>query len=168
MQEIYLPVPSWKGIEKNPEFEVTISNPNNMQDEYLQNNKGHSLIALPYVMPDKFVIHIESNDLNRAAENSYTVTDGNGKIIYRRDTFQDNAVYYDTVSFESGCYTFLLSDKKEDGMMKHWWYAYYNKPELVGKNGRIEFITLENKVLREFPYDFGQELRFCFRVGNFY
>ncbi len=168
MHEIYLPVPSWKGLEKNREFEVTISNPNNIPDQYEPNNKASSIIALPCVMPNKFIIHIEANDLNRAKENSYTVTDGTGRILYRRDEFRDSAVYNDTLSFESGCYTFLLTDRHEDGMMKHWWYAYYDKPELVGRNGRIAILTLENKVLREFPFDFGQELRFCFRVGNFY
>ena len=168
MQEIYLPAPSWEGIEKNPKFSINISNSNNMPDEYEPNNTMTSTISLPYVMPEKFKIHIETNDLGRAKEDSYTISDGTGKIIYRRDEFQDSVTYEDTLSFTSGCYTFLLTDKREDGMMKHWWYAYYNRPELVGKNGKIVFMTLDNKILRELPYDFGQELRFCFRVGNYY
>jgi Peptide-N-glycosidase F, C terminal len=168
MQEVYLPQPSWKGIEKDLEFTVTISNPNNMTDEYAGNNTITSRVPLPRVMPDKFKIHIETNDLGRAKEDSYTITDGLGKIIFSRGAFEDNVAYEDTLSLSDGCYTFLLTDTHEDGMIKQWWYSYYNKPELVGKNGKIMFMTLDNKVLQEMPYDFGQELRFCFRVGEFY
>ncbi len=168
MQEIYLPVPSWKGVEGDPEFTVEISEPNNLADQYEANNTMSSQVPLPHVMPDKFIIHIETNDLGRAKEDSYTVTDGEGKVIYKRGAFNDDVTYNDTMSLASGCYTFLLSDKREDGMVKQWWYAYYNKPEMVGKNGKIQIMTLDNKVLQELPYDFGQELRFCFRVGSFY
>jgi hypothetical protein len=167
-QEVYLPPPSWRGIERDHEFTVTISNPNRMPDEYEGNNTITSHVPLPHVMPDKFIIHIEANDIDRAKEDSYTITDGMETVVFRRGAFEDNAVYNDTISLPSGCYTFLLTDKREDGMIKQWWYTYYNMPEKVGKNGKIEFMTLDNKVLQELPYDFGQELRFCFRVGNFF
>lgn len=168
IQEIYLPVPSWKGVEKDPEFMVTISNPNNMADRYEANNTMTSRVPIPSIMPEKFKIHIETNDLGRAKEDSYTITDGEGKVIFKRGAFEDSVTYEDTLTLPGGCYTFLLSDKREDGMIKQWWYAYYNRPELVGRNGRIVFMTLDNKVLRELPFDFGQELRFCFRIGNYY
>jgi hypothetical protein len=51
----------------------------------------------------------------------------------------------------------------EDGMNRHWWLRN-SDPELVGRNGKIEFRSIDGEVIRRFPYDFGQELLFRFRV----
>lgn len=36
------------------------------------------------------------------------------------------------------------------------------------KTEKIEFMIIDGNVLHELPYDFWQELGFCFRVGNFF
>lgn len=166
-QEVYLPTPSWAGVEKNPVFSATVSEPNNTADEYSGNNTMMSHVKLPRIMPNKFKIHIEANDLGRAKEDAYTVTDANGNIYYSRPELEDAKIYDEIVELKTGCYTFLLTDKMEDGMNMHWWERVVH-PELMGKNGRIAIMAMDNTVLQELPYDFGQELRFCFRVGSYY
>lgn len=163
-QEIYLPVPLWKGLSENRVFLVTVSEPNGIPDEYEFNNSLSSTVTIPEYMPEKFILHIEANDLGRAKENAYTISDGNGKIFFNRPYLEDSTVYDDEIELPEGCYVFLLTDKMEDGMMKHWWEREH--PERIGKTAKLRLISVSGDTLMKFPADFGQELRFCFRVGN--
>ena len=163
-QEVYLPIPDWKGMDENPVFIVTVSEPNNMPDEYELNNTLYSKISIPETLPNPFILHIESNNLGRAKENLYTIFDGMGKIFYSRPEFADSTVYDDKITLEEGCYTFLLTDKQLDGMMMHWWEL--DHPERIGISGKIRIISLEGDTLKKFSPDFGTELRYCFRIGK--
>jgi hypothetical protein len=163
-QEVYLPIPDWKGMDENPVFIVTVSEPNNMPDEYELNNTLYSKISIPETLPNPFILHIESNNLGRAKENLYTIFDGMGKIFYSRPEFADSTVYDDKITLEEGCYTFLLTDKQLDGMMMHWWER--DHPERIGISGKIRIISLEGDTLKKFSPDFGTELRYCFRIGK--
>lgn len=161
-QEIYLPMPDWSGISEGSEFVAEVLNPNNMNDENLSNNLLSSVVEMPMELPNKFVLHIEANDLGRAKENAYTIFDGNGKIFFARKEFEDNAKYSDEINLVNGCYVFLLTDKQRDGIMRHWWEQAH--PERIGKNGKIFITDIAGDTLKKFPYDFGAELRFCFSV----
>jgi hypothetical protein len=48
-------------------------------------------------------------------------------------------------------------------MIHHWWNHYEN-PELVGKHGKVEIQDTTGNIIRKFPYDFGQEILYRFRV----
>ena len=52
---------------------------------------------------------------------------------------------------------------KEDGVSLHWWNR--NSPEKIGIDGKIVFTNLEGDTLHNFEPDFGQEIRFNFRIG---
>lgn len=161
-QEVYLPVPDWSGLTEGSTFSAEILNPNNMNDENAANNLFTSVVSVPAEMPNKFILHIEANDLGRAKENAYTVSDGQGRIFFERRELEDNAFYTDEINLAGGCYVLLLTDKQRDGMMKHWWERAH--PERIGKNGRIFITTTTGDTLQKFPSDFGAELRFCFSV----
>ena len=163
-EEVYLPAPSWEGLSMNKIFKVEISNPNGDTDEYPANNAMTSKIKIPEQLPSKFILYILSNDLGRAIDNSYTITDECGAILYERSVFEDSTTYNDTIALADGCYEFRLIDKMEDGMIRHWW-NYYDNPDEVGINGKIEIRSIEGDVLRPFYYDFGQELLYRFRIG---
>ncbi len=162
-EEVWLPVPDWSNLENDSVFIVEISNPNGAGDEYTPNNKMTSVVKIPDLMPDEFVIYVETNDKGRAKENSWFVSDALGGVLYSREVFQDSVTYRDTVNLSKGYYEFRLTDSMEDGMNRHWW-SRNSDPELVGRNGKIEFRSVEGEVIRSFPYDFGQELLFRFRV----
>jgi len=57
----------------------------------------------------------------------------------------------------------IINDKKEDGLIRHWW-NYYDNPDEVGKSGSVFIKTTEGTIIKEFPADFGAQLRYCFRV----
>ncbi len=117
------------------------------------------------ILPSQFILKIKTNNLGRADDNSYTIANSNGEIIYSREKFEDDSLYNDTIALNKGCYEFRFKDKKEDGLIKHWW-NYGDDPEKVGKNGSIEIISLEGIKLYEFKYDFGQETGVNFWIGD--
>lgn len=160
---VYLPSIDWMDFEKSLVFEVELIGPNKVKDEHPDNNYLTSQVAIPESMPSDIVIYIEPNDLGRDRDNAYYLTDDCGAVIFSRPDFTTDTLFTDRVRLEPGCYEFRLSDKVEDGMNRHWWYRGSN-PELIGKNGKIEFQDLEGNTLKAFPYDFGQELLYRFRV----
>jgi len=159
-ETVYLPDPEWKGKT----FTVELVNPNGIPDENKANNKLVSVAKESLVLPAEFIIHIETNDLDRARENSYTISNSSGKLMYAGEGFKDDTEYDHEIKLASGCYEFLLTDKFEDGMMMHWWYWNEDKSK-VGKNGKITILSKDGKTeLHVFPYDFGQELLLNFKV----
>ncbi len=163
--DVWLPTPDWKGLDKLNHFEVVCEKPNGVDDEYLNNNKLESEMPKKIILPSQFILKIKTNNLGRADDNSYTIANSNGEIIYSREKFEDDSLYNDTIALNKGCYEFRFKDKKEDGLIKHWW-NYGDDPEKVGKNGSIEIISLEGIKLYEFKYDFGQETGVNFWIGD--
>ncbi len=166
-QEVYLPAPDWKGMEDNPTFTVTVSEPNTMNDDNELNNSLSSRVTVPETLPGKFILHIESNNLKRAQENAWTIFDGNGKIYFSRPELQDSTIYNDEISLENGCYTFLMTDKQKDGMIQHWWERN-GHPDRIGISGKIKILSIEGDTLKTLPADFGTELRYTFKIGDIY
>ncbi len=162
-EEVCLPQPDWSAISENPVFEVWIESPNGSEDQYSANNYLYSAFKTASVLPEEFNLYIETNDKGRARENSYFISNDLGEILYEREVFEDSVTYNDKIKLVPGCYEFRLTDDMEDGMNRHWWYRNSN-PELVGRNGKIEIRSMEGDTLHAFPYDFGQELLFRFRV----
>ncbi len=164
-QEVVLPLMSWEGLKNDRTFVAEITSVNGTDDDHPVDNKLTSTVKLPLVLPAKFVLHIEANGLGRARENTYTITDVNGKVIYERDEFEDDAVYQDFIELPEGCYELRITDKKEDGMIRQWWFRGSN-PELIGRNGRIALMDKDLKLIKELKYDFADELSLQFRVGE--
>ena len=157
---------TWSDFSIDSKFYVKIVKTNGNTDDYIKNNLMVSTVDLPITLPNKFIIHIESNDKDRAMENSYTITDENGKIFYERYIFADDTVYNDVISLEKGSYEFRLTDKYQDGMIKHWWNRNSNK-ERVGKNGKISIMDIDeekDKVIKKLKFDFADEVSLQFLV----
>ena len=154
---------NWAGLLENSEFFAEIKKANGAEDDYSDNNIMTSKIDPPIILPNKFIIHIETNDKDRAKENSYTVTDQNGKIFFEREIFEDDTTYDDVIELKQGSYEFRLTDKYQDGMIRHWWY-YSSDKEKVGKNGRIAIMDMDKKVIKELKFDFADELNLQFVV----
>jgi len=162
-EEVSLPAPDWMDFEGPTVFEVSLSEPNGKDDERPHNNLMHSKVVAPELLPAEFVLYIEPNDLGRDRDNAYTISDACGAVLMERADFTTDTLFRDTIRLAGGCYEFRLTDKVEDGMNRRWWY-YYDNPELMGKNGKVEIHDTEGNVLRKFPYDFGQEILYRFRV----
>ncbi len=164
-EQLVLPAPDWQDYTGSLIFEVEISLPNNGIDERPHNNSMHSKVLVPEVLPAKFVLYIEPNDLGRDRDNAYLLTDNCGSVIFARDDFTSDTLFLDEITLPPGCYEFRLTDKVEDGMNRHWW-NYYENPEMMGKNGKVEIRDMDGNVIRKFPYDFGQELLYRFAIKS--
>ncbi|MFL2983577.1 MAG: peptide-N-glycosidase F-related protein [Candidatus Neomarinimicrobiota bacterium] len=162
-QIIVLPKPHWNGLKRNQIFQVILKKPNNINDQNMFNNQLTSKILLPTVLPNNFSILIKTNDLNRAKENSFTITDDDGMVLYSYDSFSDSDKYKYSIKLKNGDYQFLFKDQMEDGISLHWWNR--STPEKIGINGEIIFTNSHSDTLHKFNPDFGQEIRFNFHVG---
>ena len=165
VEEVLLPIPYWHGLRKNPAFEVILKNPNGANDENPSNDGLTSIIPIPKVFPKKFTLEIKTNDVGRSRENSFTLFDANGGVLYAEDSFQDSTKYNFPIELKNGSYQFLFEDDMEDGISVHWWNRN-SAPEKIGINGKVQFLSLEGDTLHQFKSDFGQELRFNFIVGH--
>jgi hypothetical protein len=101
--------------------------------------------------------------VNRAQENSFTLSDIKGTVLYAEGNFKDSTEYRFPIKLKKGSYQFLFKDNMEDGISRHWWYRN-SAPEKIGINGQIRFLTMLGDTLHEFKPDFGQELLLNFIV----
>jgi len=160
-ENIILPNIDWESSDSI--FVVEISNPNGQPDEYPNNNKMTSIVIRPQILPSRFYLHIEAQGLGRAKNNAYTITDNIGRILYEKGEFEDNEIYEELIELPTGCYELKIIDRKEDGMIRQWWYRSSN-PELVGKNGKIEILDEDKELIKRLKYDFAESEIFRFRV----
>ena len=144
-------------------FSVQLRNPNGMKDEKIKNNKKVISVPKVKVFPQEFQLSIFTNNIDRAKENAFTITDADGFVFYSGDNFTDSTEYNYEIKLHPGCYEFLFTDDMEDGISVHWWYRNSN-PDKIGINGSIQFLTKNGEELQKFKPDFGQELRFNFLV----
>jgi len=164
-EEVYLPIPNWHGLSKNRVFEVNLKNPNGVKDENPFNDRMTSYIPLPIVFPREFTLQIKTNTVDRARENSFTLSVLDGSVLYSGDNFSDSTEYNFPINLKNGDYQFLLKDDMEDGISRHWWYLN-SAPEKIGINGEVQFLSLDGDTLAQFNPDFGQELLLNFHVGR--
>jgi hypothetical protein len=164
-EEVYLPIPNWHGLSKKPVFEVALKNPNGIKDENPFNDKLTSNIPLPKILPREFTLQIKTNTVDRARENSFTLFELDGSVLYSECDFSDSTEYNFPIKLKNGDYQFLFKDDMEDGISRHWWYRN-SAPEKIGINGEVRFLSLDGDTLHQFNPDFGQELLLNFRVGR--
>jgi hypothetical protein len=160
-ENIILPNIDWQSNDSI--FVVEISNPNGQPDEYSNNNIITSTVVKLPVLPSRFFLHIEAQGLGRATENAYTLSDDTGHILYLKDHFEDNEIFEKLIELSAGYYELKITDRKENGMIRQWWYQN-SKPELVGKNGKIEILDENKNLLKKLKYDFAESEIFRFRV----
>ena len=162
---VFLPIPNWHGLAKNPIFEVSLKNPNGNKDENSLNDKLTSPIPFPEIFPKEFILLIKTNNIDRARENSFTLSELDGTVLYFGDNFSDSTEYTFPIVLKNGDYQFLFKDDMDDGISKHWWYRS-SAPEKIGINGEVRFLSLDGDTLHQFNSDFGQELYLNFHIGR--
>tara|TARA_B100000959_G_scaffold6735_1_gene6902 strand:- start:274 stop:1962 length:1689 start_codon:yes stop_codon:yes gene_type:complete len=160
---LILPSLDWQKLKKDPIFRVALHSPNGVRDENEQNNSLTSTALLPLQLPAEFELQIHSNNVNRAHENTFTISDTDGEVYFSDDNFEDDTDYSYDVKLKKGCYQFLFTDKMEDGISIHWWNRN-SDPEKVGINGSVKMLSTDGDKLHTFNPDFGQELRLNFVV----
>ncbi|OWY22257.1 T9SS C-terminal target domain-containing protein [Sphingobacteriales bacterium UPWRP_1] len=118
--EITLPLFNWTNLNPdNPVFYVELSEPNYVigGDQYLNNNFMETRFTLPPQYQSGLSLYFRTN--SAAFENSYTVTDDQGNVVYTRTGMTNNTTYDDVFNLPDGCYTLRFNDTGQDGIS--WW-----------------------------------------------
>lgn len=164
-EEVQLPTFNWYLLdEENPEFKASISEPNGGADEYEVNNEMKTSFELPPRYGSGLALEIRTN--NAAFENSYTITNDLGEVVYSRSNFSPNTGYSDVLELANGCYTLLFKDEGVNGNDGIAWWANNDgngsvrlrKPGRTGASPDNFYLT--------FDPDFGGSIEHHFTIGH--
>ena len=92
----------WLGDGSNI-FTITASNPNQQEDEYEGNNTFTTKFDMPDVYPTTIALRYKTN--NNPQDNSVTVTDLDGNVVYSNTNLASNTLYWATLDLTNGCYS---------------------------------------------------------------
>lgn len=147
------------GNEKKSIFNVTLLNPNGLEDEYAYDNSKTSVLIMPQIFDPKIILTLKTN--NTASQNFYRLVTEENIILKQKDcgTLENNKVYTDTISMSAGCYEFLLGDTANNGL--DFWF----NPE--EGYGFVRITDINGTLIKAYNSDFGKEIRQQFIVtGN--
>ncbi len=126
-------------------------------DEYDQNNT----ITIPFQAPEaisgEFLVWFTTN--NKAFENQWRLTDGQGNTIFERTSLSNSTDYKDTFNLTQGCYSIIIEDSDNDGIS--FWYSSQTQGETAG-SFRIKLVG--GPVVEIFEQDFGNYHQYNFTV----
>lgn len=161
--DIELPAPDWTGLNDSSQFIASVAIGKGKKDEYPTNNQLVSQCAAPIYFPADIVLYLKTQEFGRAADISMEIINFKGDTIYFRNDFADSTEYYEAVHLNPGAYRFKISDKNEDGMIRHWWLRD-EAPDSVGTDGRIWILDSNREPLHKFFFDFADHLRLEFFI----
>ncbi|NQT62571.1 MAG: hypothetical protein HQ556_06395 [Candidatus Marinimicrobia bacterium] len=162
-EEVTLPAMNWKKMRVSGIYEVEVDLPKHLTDDYPRNNILRSHYEKPLSLPQQFTLSIQTNNLGRAVENQFYISDVTGMVWYDGNEFKDSTDYRISINLSKGSYQFKFKDDMEDGISRHWWNRN-SAPEQVGINGLVQMESTTGDTLVTFPPDFGQELLLNFIV----
>ncbi len=140
------------------QFNVTITQVNNLADDYPYDNSYTTAVQLPTVYNNKMIFVVQTNQ--NPTETNYVVKDIFGNILLQRNGANLNAnhTYRDTIAFADGCYNFTVYDTGGDGL-----YNYFNTTQGTGS---AKILNLSGATVTNFNADFGSQTGINFKVGN--
>jgi len=155
---ILLPVPYsafWLG-DSLQTFNVSISNPNGLTDEYAENDNFQTSFSLPDLFDEPFILQLKTN--NQSYRYSLQVRDVLGNVMLEWDDLENNTIYRDTMSFPYGCYTVELIDAEDMGL------TYWDYPEQG--SGYLRIYDTDSVMMKNFESDFGRSIFYTFNLGD--
>ncbi len=156
--EVTLPLFNWTNLDAaNPMFYVELSEPNYAVggDQYLNNNYMEVPFALPPQYQSGLSLYFRTNAV--AYQNSYTLTNDQGQVVYTRTGLTNNTTYDDVFTLPSGCYTLRFTDGGQNGVS--WWAAASEG------NGWVRLKNPAGGYYVDFEPDFGMDIVHHFTVG---
>ncbi|MDX2248858.1 MAG: LamG-like jellyroll fold domain-containing protein [Bacteroidia bacterium] len=161
-EEVELPLFNWTGLnQSNPIFYVALSDPNNGTDQ----NPDNDYREVPFEVTPQFIngMYLEVRTNGAARENSYSVKDVDGNVVFQRSGLTNYTVYRDTLDLASGCYVFHFRDDNyfndfdgNDGIS--WW----------ANNDGIGYARWHNStgsIVKTYNPDFGSDIYEQFTIG---
>ncbi|PLX00099.1 MAG: hypothetical protein C0593_01745 [Marinilabiliales bacterium] len=145
----------WFGDESNV-FEVSVSMPNGVDDEYPENNMFQTQYTMPDIIDQQFVVKLKMN--KQAYRYSMVMTNIFGDTLYNRRQMANDSIYVDTIRFENGCYSLRLLDIENMGL-SYWAYPAQG-------SGYLRFYDMEGSLIKNFNSEFGRTINYSFVLGN--
>ncbi len=145
----------WIGDGSN-EFIVTVSSPNDKEDQYADNNTFTRNYEVPDLINEPFVLRMRTN--KRPEDFDLTITDISGNLVFERHDFEAETEYYDTLYLDQGCYELLLTDQGNTGL------SYWAWPEQG--SGYFLMYDTEGDLMKSFQAEFGNQIRYAFSMGS--
>lgn len=154
-EELVLPAPTWlgSGIDR---FQVTVANPNGMNDQYPVNDTMTSDMGIPDTYYGAIVLEYKPN--NYLTQNTYTVKDDQGNILLTRTATVGGFVYRDTLNYPTGCYTIYMNDTGDDGL------SFWANTNQGTGYFRVRSATTST-LLKTFNPDFGDNINYQFSMN---
>ncbi len=146
------------------QFKVTISQVNGNTDPYLYDNTAVTRANVPLGISESEKVYLELKTNNYPQENSYTLTDSYGNVLYQRaqGSLTANTVYKDTFDLAYGCYTIIIKDVNDAGGDGLSWWA-----NSAQGSGYVRLRKIPGNVMfKNWGGDFGADARISFTVGN--
>jgi len=157
---VFLPVPGnsfWMGDSLH-NFSVTVSLPNEIADQYPENDTYVSRFHMPDFYNEPFVMTLKTN--KQAYRYTLKIRDNKGQEVLTLENLENNTIYNDTIDFADGCYTLELTDQENMGL------SYWAYPEQG--SGYLRIGSLEGVQLKSFNSDFGRSVLYSFNLGESY
>ncbi len=146
----------WTGTADR--FTVTVSNPNQQEDEYAYNNSFTTSFGDIHVYPEGQTLTVKLKTNNYGHQTSYKLFKEDGEVYFERSNCTNNTVYEDPFSLEPGCYKLQIFDTGNDGL------EFWANP---GQGtGYFKILNADNEVLFTFEPDFGGYAIHEFGIGN--
>lgn len=139
-------------------FIVSVSAPNDMPDEYADNDTYVTDFELPELTNGKIIIQFKTN--NYKNENNLKIYDAGNNVVLSRigSQLDANTTYWDTLDLDSGCYRLELTDQNDDGL------SYWGNPNQG--SGFLRLWTEQGAILENFESEFGHKIDYAFTVDS--
>jgi hypothetical protein len=139
-------------------FLVTLLKPNRKADGFTVDNMMASHFEKAPVHVKDLVLVFKTN--NQVQQNSYSITNNNGVVVYQRlfDSTQKNKLFRDSFHLAEGCYQLHIKDTASDGL--EFWF------NTKGGRGYARLQDDKGNLLKSFESDFGSEITYNFMVSN--
>lgn len=141
-------------LPKGNVFNVELKKANNTTDNYALNNKMTSLIGIPDVATQNFIIDFKTN--NNPAENSFKLYDHENKLIDAQTFTTANKTH--TFNYNiNGCFKLVVEDTEQDGLS--WWAS------AVQGTGFVRIKKGTGSIIKTFNPDFGGGFEYNFTTN---
>ncbi|MBK9075602.1 MAG: T9SS type A sorting domain-containing protein [Flavobacteriales bacterium] len=144
----------WLGDSANV-FTVGIAAANGAADQHAANDSYRTTFTMPTVYAENFIVNYKTN--NRPQENSLTIRDVYGNVVFGRNSHTANTTYSDTMALFAGCYTIEFLDNGNDGL------SYWADP--AAGSGFFRLRRTTGTILKNFEAEFGRKIHWPFTIG---
>lgn len=138
-------------------FLVELSKPNGKVDEFSDDNTMASHFEKAPVHGKDLVLIFKTN--NQPQQNSYTVTNSDGVVVYQHqfDSTEKNKLFRDSFHLAESCYQLQIKDTAGDGL--EFWF------NTIGGRGYSRLQDVNGNLLKNFESDFGSVITYNFMVS---